>query len=110
MCVTVCFFTFPDIGYQQKYEAVSASHISLLCFLNNIHVKLAIHFSLEDMIVKKYLYLLVAQTVSSKSSKHFSTTLGISESKFYLGTKRPVLYFTRPVDFFKEGPPNKIMQ
>jgi hypothetical protein len=73
--------TFPYVGltlsksYQWKYEAVSASYISLLWFLSNIHVKLAIHFSLEDMIDKKYLYLsrLVAQTVSSKSSKHFFT-------------------------------------
>jgi hypothetical protein len=39
----------PLIGYHQPYEAVSASYISLLCFLNNIFVKLAVHFSLEDI-------------------------------------------------------------
>jgi hypothetical protein len=34
-------------------------------FLSNIHVKLAIHFSLEDMLVKNYLYLskLAAQAI-----------------------------------------------
>ena len=34
----------PLISYHLSYEAVSASYISLLCFFNNIFVKLAIHF------------------------------------------------------------------
>jgi hypothetical protein len=63
--------TVPLKGYLYKYEAVSASYISpLFGFLNNNHVKLAIHFSLEEKIVKNYLYLskLAARMVTSTPS------------------------------------------
>ncbi len=57
----------PLKGYHWKYEAVLASYISPLCILTNILVKLAMHFFLEDKIVKNYLYLsnLAAQMVTS---------------------------------------------
>jgi hypothetical protein len=51
------FIINPLKGLSLKYEAVSASYISPLCFLDNIHFKLAIHFSLEEKIVKNYFYL-----------------------------------------------------
>ncbi len=49
---------------------INASYISPLCFWNNIHIKLAIHFSLEEKIVKNYLHLskLASQMVTSTPS------------------------------------------
>ncbi len=64
----------PLNGYHWKYEAVLASYISPLCILNNILVKLAIHFSLQDKKVSNYLYLskLAAQMVTSTPLENLS--------------------------------------
>ncbi len=72
----------PLKGYHWKYEAVSASYISQLCILNNILVKLATHFSLEDKIVKNYLYLskLAAQMVTSTPLENLSLQLYESQN------------------------------
>jgi hypothetical protein len=102
----------PLKGYLYKYEAVSASYISPLCFLNNIHVKLAIHFSLEEKIVKKYLYLskLAAQMVTSTPSENRSLHLYESKDKIYnFGTlKTLILHVHARSIFFKGGHPTKI--
>jgi hypothetical protein len=100
----------PLKGYLYKYEAVSASYISPLCFLNNIHVKLAIHFSLEEKIVKNYLYLskLAAQMVTSTPSENLSLHLYESQNKnFNFGTLKTLILHTRSI-FFKGGHPTKI--
>ena len=93
-----------------KYETVSASYISPLCFLNNIHVKLAIHFSLEEKIVKNYLYLskLAAQMVTSTPSENLSLHLYESQNKnFNFGTLKTLILHARSI-FFKGGHPTKI--
>ncbi len=97
-------------GYLYKYEAVSASYISPLCFLNNIHVKLAIHFSLEEKIVKNYLYLskLAAQMVTSTPSENLSLHLYESQNKnFNFGTLMTLILHALLI-FFKGGHPTKI--
>ncbi len=84
----------PLKGYLYKYEAVSASYISPLCFLNKIHVKLAIHFSLEEKIVKNYLYLskLAAQMVTSTPSENLSLHLYEPQNKnFNFGTLKTLI-------------------
>jgi hypothetical protein len=65
--------------------------------LSTIHLKLAIHFFLEDMIVNNYLYLskLAAQMVISTSSKNL----------FYLLYE----FLNKNFDFFQWGSANKIM-
>jgi hypothetical protein len=83
----------------------SASYISPLCILNNICVKLAIHFSLEDKIVKNYLYLskLAAQMVTSTPLENLSLHLYGSQNKnFYFGTTMTLILHARSV-FFKGG-------
>jgi hypothetical protein len=72
----------PLEGHYWKYAAVSASYISPM-FLNNIRVKLDIHLSVEDKIIKNYLYLskLEAQMVTSKSSENLSLQLQKLEEK-----------------------------
>ncbi len=100
----------PLKGYLYKYEAVSASYIFPLCFLNNIHVKLAIHFSLEDQIIKNYLYLskLAAQMVTSTPSENLSLHLSESENKnFNFDTLKTLILHARSI-FFKGGHPTKI--
>jgi hypothetical protein len=64
----------PLKGYHWKYEVVLASYISSLCILYKILAKLVIHFSLEDKIVKNYLYLseLAAQMVTSTPLENLS--------------------------------------
>ncbi len=100
----------PLKGYLYKYEAVSASYISPLCFLNNIHVKLAIHFSLEEKIVKNYLYLskLAAQMVTSTPSENLSLHLYEHQNEnFNFGTLKTLILHARSI-FFKGGHPKKI--
>ncbi len=79
-------------------------------FFNNIHVKLAIHFSLEEKIAKNYLYLskLAAQMVTSTPSKNISLHLSESQNKnFNVGTLKTLISHSRSI-FFKEGHPTKI--
>jgi hypothetical protein len=100
----------PLKGYLSKYEAVSASYISPLWFLNNIHVKLAIHFSLEEKIMKNYLYLskLAAQMVTSTPSENLSLHLYESENKnFNFGALKTLILHARSI-FFKGGHPTII--
>ena len=78
--------------------------------MNNIHVKLAIHFSLEEKIVKNYLYLskLAAQMVTSTPSENLSLHLYESQNKnFNFGTLKTLILDTRSI-FFKGGHPTKI--
>ncbi len=86
------------------------SYISPLCILSNIHVKLAIHFSLEDKIVKNYLYMskLEAQMVTSTSSENLSLQLYEAQNKnFNFGNTNPLILHTRSI-FFKGGNLTKI--
>jgi hypothetical protein len=66
--------------------------------LNNIHAKLAIHFSPEDEIVKNYLYLskLAAQMVTSTPLESTSISLQLYESQnrnFNFGTTKTLIFF-----------------
>ncbi len=100
----------PSKGYLKKYEAVSASYICPLCFFNNIHVKHAIHYSLEGKIGKNYLYLsrLAAQMVTSTPSENLSLHLYESQNKnFNFGTWKTLILHARSI-FFKGGHPTKI--
>jgi hypothetical protein len=90
----------PLKGYLYKYEAVSASYISPLYFLNNIHVKLVVHFSLEEKIIKNYLYLskLAAQMVTSTPSENLSLHLYESQNKnFNFGTLKTLILHARSI-------------
>ncbi len=81
-----------------------------LCFLNIIHYKLAIHFSLEEKIVKNYLYLskLVAQMVTSTPSETLPLHLYEPQNKnFDFGTLKALILHARSI-FFKGGHPTKI--
>ncbi len=100
----------PFKGPSLKIEAVSASYISPLCFLNNIHVKLAIHFYLEEKIVKNYVYLskLAAQMVTSTPSENLSLHPYETQYKnFNFGTLKTLILHARSI-FFKGGHPTKI--
>ncbi len=72
--------------------------------MNNIHVKLAIHFSLEEKIVKNYLYLskLAAQMVTSTPSENLSLHLYESQNKnFNFGTLKTLILHARSIFFNK---------
>ncbi len=89
---------------------VSASYISPLCILNNICVKLAIHFSLEAKIVRNYLYMskLAAQMVTSTSLENLSLHLYESQNKnLNFGTAKTLILDARSI-FFKRGHLTKI--
>ncbi len=78
--------------------------------MNNIHYKLAIHFSLEEKIVKDYLYLskLAAQMVTSTPSETLPLHLYEPQNKiFYFGTLKTLILHARSI-FFKGGHPPKI--
>ncbi len=80
--------------------------------MNNIHVKLVIHFSLEEKIVKNYVYLskLAAQMVTSTPSENLSLHLYESQNKnFNFGTLKTLILHARSI-FFQEGSPNKNME
>jgi hypothetical protein len=79
-------------------------------FSTNIHVKLAIHFSLEGQIAKNFLYLskLEAQMVTSTPSENLSLHLNESQNKnFNFGTLKTLILHARSI-FFKGGHPTKI--
>ncbi len=100
----------PLKGYHWKYETVSASYISPLCILNNICVKLAIHFSLEAKIFKNYLYLskFAAQMVTSTPLDYLSLHFYESQNKnFNFGTTMTLILHARSI-FFKGGHLTKI--
>ncbi len=97
-------------GYHWKSEAVEASYISPLCILNNICVKLAIHFFLEAKIVKNNLYLskLAAQMVTSTPLENLSLHLYESQNKnFNFWNTKTLILHTRSI-FFKGGHLTKI--
>jgi hypothetical protein len=74
-------------------------------FLNNIHIKLAIHFSLEKKIVKIYLYLskLASQMVTSTPQENLSLHLYESQIKnFNFGTMKTLILHAQSI-FFKGG-------
>jgi hypothetical protein len=78
-------------------------------FFNNIHVKLAIHFSLVLRIVTNNLYLskLAAQMVTSTSSENLSLHLYESRNKiFNFGTTKTLILHA-PSIFFLGGSPYK---
>ncbi len=78
--------------------------------MNNIHVKLDIHFSLEGKIVKKNLYLskLAAQMVTSAPSENLSLHLYEYQNKnFNFDTLKTLILHARSI-FFKGGHPTKI--
>ncbi len=92
----------PLKGYHKKYEPVPASYIPPLCILNNILIKLAIHFSLEDKIVKNYLYLskLAAQMVTSTPLENLSLQLYESHNQnFNFGNSKTLILHTRSIIF-----------
>jgi hypothetical protein len=73
-----------------------------LCILSNIRVKLALHSSLEDKIVKNYLYLskLKAQMVTSTPSENLSLQFYEAQNKtFKFGTTKTLILHTRSVFF-----------
>jgi hypothetical protein len=79
---------------------INASYISPLCFLNSIHIKLAIHFSLEEKIVKNYLHLskLASQMVTSTPSENLSLHLYESQNKnFNFDTMKTLILHARSV-------------
>ncbi len=93
----------PLKGSHRKYEAVSASYISPLCILSRIRVKLALHFSLKDKIIKNYLYLskLEAQMVILTPSENLSLQLYEAQNKnFNCGTTKTLILHTRS-NFFQ---------
>jgi hypothetical protein len=78
--------------------------------LNNICVKLAIHFSLEAKIVKNYLYLskLATQMVTSTPSENLSLLLCEPQNKnFNFGTTKTLILHA-PSIFFRGGHITKI--
>jgi hypothetical protein len=84
--------------------------MSTLCILSNIRVKLALHSSLENKIVKNYLYLskLEAQMVTSTPSVNLSLQLYEAQNKtFKFGTTKTLILHTRSI-FFKGGHLTKI--
>jgi hypothetical protein len=100
----------PLKGYHWQYEAVSASYISPLCILNNICVKLAIHFFLEAKIGKNYLFMskLAAQMVTSTPLENLSLHLYESQNEnFNFGTTKTLILHARSI-FFIGGHLTKI--
>ena len=100
----------PLKGYHWKYEVVLVSYISPLCILNNICVKLAIHFSLEAKIVKNYLFLLklATQMVTSTPLENLSLLLYEPQNKnFNFGTTKTLILHARSI-FFIGGHLTKI--
>ncbi len=84
--------------------------MSPVCILSNICVKLALHSSLEDKIVKKYLYLskLEAQMETSTPSENLSLQLYEAQNKtFKFGTTKALILHTRSI-VFKVGHLTKI--
>jgi hypothetical protein len=84
--------------------------MSPLCFLSNIHVKLSLHSSLENKIVKNYLYLskLEAQMVTSTLSENLSLQLYEAQNKtFKFGNTKTLILHTRSI-FFRGGHLTKI--
>jgi hypothetical protein len=68
--------------------------------LNNIYVKLAAHFSLEEKIVKNYLYLskLAAQMVTSTPSENLFLHFYESQNKnFNFGTLNTLILHARSI-------------
>ena len=73
--------------------------------MSNIRVKLTIHFSLEDKIVKNYLYLskLEVQMVTSTPSGNLSLQIYEAQNKnFNFGTTKTFYTLGR---FFSKGVP-----
>ena len=100
----------PLKGYHWKYEVVLVSYISPLCILNNIYVKLAIHFSLEAKIIKNYLYLskFATQMVTSTPLENLSLLLYEPQNKnFNFGTSKTLILHARLI-FFRGGHITKI--
>jgi hypothetical protein len=84
--------------------------MSQLCLLSNIRVKLTLHCSLENKIVKNFLYLskLEAQMVTSTPSEKLSLQLYEAQNKtFKLGITKTLILHTRSI-FFKGGHLTKI--
>jgi hypothetical protein len=84
--------------------------MSPLCILSNIRVKLTLHSSLQNKIVKNYLYLskLEAQMVTLTPSENLSLQLYEAQNKtFKFGTTKTLILHTRST-FFKGGHLTKI--
>jgi hypothetical protein len=84
--------------------------MSPLCILSSIRVKLSLHSSLENKIVKNFLYLskLEAQMVTSTPSENLSLQLYEAHNKtFKFGTTKTLILHTQSI-FFKGGHLTKI--
>jgi hypothetical protein len=90
----------------RQFQLLTFSH----CFLNNVHIKFAIHFSLEGKIVKNFLYLskLAAQMVTWTPSKNLSLHLNEHQNKnFNFETLKTLILHAQSI-FFKGGHQTKI--
>ncbi len=89
---------------------VLVSYISPLCILNNICIKLAMHFSLEAKIGKDFLYLskLAIQMVISTPLENLSLLLYEPQNKnFNFGTTKTLILHARSI-FSRGGHITKI--